>query len=343
MTRTAFIGECMIELAGTTPGSIFGAVNLGFAGDTLNAATYMARTSRLLAAPSTSDNGDNNDANGDTRVSYITALGSDPYSDAMIAAWQDDDIDTGLVRRIDGALPGLYAIQTDDTGERSFSYWRNNAAAKQMLQGGHDATLRHALAGFDCLYLSGITLAILSEQDRKTLIDITARFADQGGKVCFDTNHRPRLWPDQDRAIASYQAIAPHCDTVLPTFDDDSALFGDTTPSATAQRWHALGAREVVVKCGGEPTFFSVRDGDGDGEGNGNNNTFRTGTVTPPKVTDIVDTTSAGDSFNGSYLAARQTGHDVADAIAIAQKVAARVISRRGALVEISDLDVIGL
>ncbi|KEO53733.1 sugar kinase [Thalassospira permensis] len=312
MTRTAFIGECMIELAGTSPGSIFGAANLGFAGDTLNGATYMARTSRLLAAP-------------DTDVSFITALGTDPYSDAMIAAWQHDNIDTSLVRRIDGALPGLYAIQTDETGERSFSYWRNDAAAKQMLQGGHDAVLRDALRGFDCLYLSGITLAILSEKDRKTLIDIAANFAKQGGKVCFDTNHRPRLWSDQDIAMATYLAIAPHCHTVLPTFDDDSALFGDATPDATANRWHALGATEVVVKCGGEPTFYSIKDGE-------------TGTVTPPKVTDIIDTTSAGDSFNGSYLAARNAGRDVPAAIAVAQKVAGRVISRRGALVDISDI-----
>ena len=314
MTRTAFIGECMIELAGTSPGSIFGAANLGFAGDTLNGATYMARTSRLLATP-------------DTDVSYITALGTDPYSDAMIAAWQNDNIDTTLVRRIDGALPGLYAIQTDETGERSFSYWRNNAAAKQMLQGGHDTVLRDALGGFDCLYLSGITLAILSDKDRQTLISIARDFAKQGGKVCFDTNHRPRLWADQDDAVATYLAIAPHCHTVLPTFDDDSALFGDATPSATAKRWHSLGADEVVVKCGGEPTFYSIRDGE-------------SGTVTPPKVTDIVDTTSAGDSFNGSYLAARNAGRDVPAAIAVAQKVAGRVISRRGALVDISDIKV---
>ncbi|WP_404420210.1 sugar kinase [Thalassospira australica] len=312
MTRTAFIGECMIELAGTSPGSIFGAANLGFAGDTLNGATYMVRTSRLLAT-------------SDTDVSYITALGTDPYSDAMIAAWQKDNIDTSLVRRIDGALPGLYAIQTDETGERSFSYWRNDAAAKQMLQGGHDAVLRDALRGFDCLYLSGITLAILSDTDRKTLIDIAENFAQQGGKVCFDTNHRPRLWADQDIAIAAYLAIAPHCHTVLPTFDDDSALFGDATPDATAKRWHSLGATEVVVKCGGEPTFYSIKGG-------------KTGTITPPRITDIVDTTSAGDSFNGSYLAARNAGLDVPAAIAVAQKVAGRVISRRGALVDISDL-----
>lgn len=312
MTRTAFVGECMIELTGTSPDSIFGAANLGFAGDTLNGATYMSRTSRLLAT-------------SDTDVSFITALGTDPYSEAMIDAWHKDDINTSLVRRIDGALPGIYAIQTDETGERSFSYWRNNAAAKQMLQGGHDAVLRDALTGFDCLYLSGITLAILSDADRNILIDIAANFAKQGGKVCFDTNHRPRLWADQDAAMANYLAIAPYCHTVLPTFDDDSALFGDATPSATAKRWHSLGADEVVVKCGGEPTFYSIKDGE-------------TGTVTPPKVIDIVDTTSAGDSFNGSYLAARNAGRDVPAAIAVAQKVAGRVISRRGALVDISDI-----
>ncbi|KZB68881.1 sugar kinase [Thalassospira sp. MCCC 1A02491] len=313
MPQIAFIGECMLELSGAQPGSVFGAAKLGFAGDTLNAATYMARTSRLL------------DPAQSGMAAYITALGRDAYSNAMIAAWQADGIATDLVRQIDGALPGLYTIQTDATGERSFSYWRDQAAAKQVLAGGHDQTIKNAFARFDGFYLSGISLAILSPADRQNMIRLVAEYADQGGKVYFDTNHRPRLWPDAKTAIDIYQAIAPYCDTALPTFDDDAALFGDTSVQQTGQRWLDAGLREVVVKSGGAPTYWCNRDG-------------QSGFVSPPVINDIVDTTSAGDSFNGAFLAARSHGNSIEDAIAVAQKVAGRVICRHGALVDISDL-----
>lgn len=321
MSHIAFIGECMIELSGSKPDAIFGAAQLGFAGDTLNAATYMARTSRLLADGKAQNT---NDVSANT-ASYITALGTDPYSNAMLHAWQQDGIGTDLVRQIDGALPGLYAIQTDAHGERSFSYWRAHAAAKQMLSDGHDDKIRTAFAQLDGIYLSGITLAILSEADRTKMIKLVADFADQGGKVYFDTNHRPRLWSDSKTAIAAYDAIAPLCHTVLPTFDDDAALFGDASPTDTAKRWLAAGASEVIVKSGGDPTFYATQTGD-------------TGSITPPVITDIVDTTSAGDSFNGAFLGAKSHGKTTPQAIVIAQQVAGRVIGRHGALVNISDL-----
>ena len=321
MPHIAFIGECMIELSGSKPDAIFGSAQLGFAGDTLNAATYMARTSRLLDQQTTNAG---KDARANT-ASYITALGTDAYSNAMLNAWQQDGIATDLVRQIDGALPGLYAIQTDAAGERSFSYWRANAAAKQMLSDGHDDKIRNAFGQIDGIYLSGITLAILSDKDRQKMIQLAGDFADQGGKVYFDTNHRPRLWANDQTAIAAYDAIAPLCHTVLPTFDDDAALFGDASPRDTAKRWLDAGASEVIVKSGGDPTTFASQKGD-------------IGTIAPPLITDIVDTTSAGDSFNGAFLGAKAHGKTTQQAIEIAQKVAGRVICRHGALVDISDL-----
>lgn len=314
MPHIAFIGECMLELSGAQPGTVFGAAKLGFAGDTLNAATYMARTSRLLDPASIKC------------ASYITALGTDAYSNAMIEAWQSDGIATDLVRRIDGALPGLYTIQTDADGERSFSYWRDQAAAKQVLGGGHDAQIRDSFGRFDGFYLSGISLAILSPDDRQKMIALVADYANKGGKVYFDTNHRPRLWSGDQTAMDIYRAIAPFCDTVLPTFDDDAALFGDKSAQETGQRWLEAGVREVIVKSGGDPTYWCNKDG-------------QSGFVTPPVITEIVDTTSAGDSFNGAFLAARSHGQSVEGAIRIAQNVAGRVICRHGALVDISDLE----
>lgn len=67
---------------------------------------------------------------------------------------------------MENRLPGLYYIETDSTGERTFYYWRNEAAAKFWLESEQSAAICEELANFDYLYLSGISLAILSPTSR---------------------------------------------------------------------------------------------------------------------------------------------------------------------------------
>jgi 2-dehydro-3-deoxygluconokinase len=96
--RVASIGECMVEFSAATDG-LFAR---GFGGDTLNTALYLARLG--------------------VDTSYVTALGDDPLSDAMLAAWKAEGIKTDEVMCLPGRLPGLYMIERDARGERSFLY-----------------------------------------------------------------------------------------------------------------------------------------------------------------------------------------------------------------------------
>lgn len=141
--KIAVIGECMIELS--EKGA---AVNRGFGGDTLNTSVYIARQT---------------DAS-ELGVHYVTALGTDTFSQQMLESWQSENVQTDLIQRMADRLPGLYYIETDDTGERTFYYWRNEAAAKFWLESEQSAAICEELATYDYLYLSGISLAILSRQ-----------------------------------------------------------------------------------------------------------------------------------------------------------------------------------
>ncbi|WP_038962967.1 PfkB family carbohydrate kinase, partial [Yersinia pestis] len=69
----------------------------------------------------------------DLNVHYVTALGTDSFSEEMLTAWQQENIQTDLIQRMDNKLPGLYFIETDESGERTFYYWRNDAAARFWL------------------------------------------------------------------------------------------------------------------------------------------------------------------------------------------------------------------
>lgn len=296
--RLAAIGECMIELRHRGENQL----EQAFGGDTLNTALYLARLAR-----------------GRFAVDYATALGDDPYSAAMIAEWQGEAIGTERVRRIPGRLPGLYVIRTDAKGERSFYYWRGEAAARSMLAGEDGARLAATLEGYDWLYFSGITLAILGPEGRQRLMEILDRARAQGRRVAFDGNYRPRGWAGPEEARAAFTAALARVDLALPTFDDERALFGDGDAEATIARLRAAGVKEIAVKDGSRPATLG-HDG-------------IITRVAAPAVASVVDTTAAGDAFNAGYVAARILGEAPAAAAEVGHRLAGVVIGHRGAVI----------
>ncbi|ESX41512.1 sugar kinase [Mesorhizobium sp. LSHC440A00] len=214
---------------------------------------------------------------------------------------------------IPGARPGLYAI-TLTGAERAFTYWRSDAAARRLAS--DPAALAKSLENQALVYFSGITLAILDAAARKTLLAEVAKARAAGSLVAFDPNYRPRLWQSREEAQAAILDALAVADIALPTFPDEQMLFGDSAPQATAERFGKL-VGEVVVKNGEEPALIATG-----------------GALQPVPAQHVatpVDTTGAGDSFNGGYLAARLAGHAPADAVQRAHRVAAAVVQVRGA------------
>lgn len=297
--RVASIGECMVELRHLSATEL----TMGFGGDTLNTAVYLARV-----------------GGGQVAVDYVTALGDDPYSEAMVEAWQREGVGTGRVRRLPGRMPGLYLIRTDARGERTFHYYRSAAAARDMFAGLDAGAVAGILSGCNLVYLSGITLSVLDEAQRAALIGALDLARGDGARVAFDGNFRPAGWPDREAARELFTRVLRRVDIALPTFEDEQRLFGDADIPATLARLHGLGVGEVVVKQGPEGAVVSADHG----------------AVAVPafKVADVVDTTAAGDSFNGGYLAARLLGRAPEQAARIGHRVAAEVVRHRGAIIE---------
>jgi 2-dehydro-3-deoxygluconokinase len=294
--RVLSIGECMVELAQAGQGLL----RKGFAGDTFNTAWYLR-----AALPE------------DWQVDYLTGLGDDPLSDEMLTFMEKANIGTGAIRRIPGRTPGLYLITLKD-GERTFSYWRDTSAAKLLAEDGDH--LRQAIESADLVYFSGITLAILGVTGAETLLSELRRARAAGKTVAFDPNIRPRLWSDRVRMLDTISAGARAASIVLPSFDDEAAHFDDANVAATIERYRSLGADTIVVKNGAQGA--TVAEGE---------QTVFVPAIPPEK---LLDTTSAGDSFNAGFLARLMSGASPAESAAHGAAIASVVIGHHGALIE---------
>ena len=240
----------------------------------------------------------------------------------MLEAWQSENVQTSLIQRMENRLPGLYYIETDSTGERTFYYWRNEAAAKFWLESDESAAICEELATYDYLYLSGISLAILSPSSREKLLSLLHECRANGGKVIFDNNYRPRLWASREETQQVYQQMLNCTDIAFLTLDDEDALWGEKPVDDVIARTHQAGVSEVVIKRGADSCLVSVAGA---------------AVVDVPAVKlakeKVVDTTAAGDSFSAGYLAVRLTGGTPSEAAKRGHLTASTVIQYRGAII----------
>lgn len=294
------VGEAMVEFRRNDAAGW----DQGFAGDTLNVAWALRA---LLSAD-------------EAYVGFLTRIGTDAFSNHFHEFVSASGIDADFLAPDPDRTIGLYTIETDSTGEREFSYWRGQSAARQLAS--KPDTLLRALTGADLVYFSGITLAILSTKDRDGFFDVLGAMKQQGAQLAFDPNIRPRLWEDARTMCDAVEAAASLSDIVLPTFDDESSAFGDANPNDTLARYRALGVREVVVKDGVNATRYISDE--------------EAGEIEVSNVVAALDTTGAGDSFNGAFLASRLRGLNVPAAIRLGQAVSKAVVGQRGALIDMS-------
>jgi 2-dehydro-3-deoxygluconokinase len=293
--RVIAIGEVMVELARHNDGRY----GLAYGGDTFNTAVYLARAG--------------------VPVAYATALGDDAYSDGAAALAAAEGVGCDLVLRVPGRTLGLYLIDTDPAGERRFTYWRELSPARELFELADWARVAESLLTAELIYFSGITLSLYSNTGLGRFLAVLEMAREKGVKVAFDGNYRPRGWKgDIARTRTVFMEALKRVDLALPSYDDETVLWGDASPDATVDRLQAFGVAEMVVKNGPNSALVAGKNG--------------RESVPVPEVVVPVDTTAAGDSFNAAYLAARLAGTAPAAAVTQAHRVAGEKIRHRGAI-----------
>lgn len=295
MKNIYFIGECMVELRAMSAATL----HQSFAGDVYNSAVYLKRCFPQVT------------------TSVVTALGQDNLSKKMLERFESEQINTQLVFAHDTKVPGMYYIETDEHGERSFIYWRNDSAAKKVVD-FLDADALEQLSQGDMFFFSGISLAIIEESAREDFWKVVKQLKDAGVKIVFDPNYRARLWNSVEETKEQYHLAFTFADITLPGVEDLTTLYDVHSVEAVVEYLKPYQIEEIVVKNG--PESVVTKEG----------YTLQSHTIIP--VTNVVDTTSAGDAFNGVYLGARLSDKSISSAVQLAAKAAGTVIQQPGAI-----------
>jgi 2-dehydro-3-deoxygluconokinase len=298
--KIVLMGECMLELRqpeGAEPGD---ALSQSFAGDVYNTAVYLKR------------------AFNQYDVSFMTALGHDTISKQMIDVFSKEQLNNSYVFTGGKSNPGAYLVETDSQGERSFLYWRESSSARQMMLFVDSKTI-DSLTNADLFFFSGISIAILEPAHRLMFWNMLEELKKFGVKIAFDPNYRPSLWQDKEEAKAEFAKAYAHTNILLPSIDDFKQLYNIHGLTDLLEFCQPFDIQEMVIKNGEKSMYCQL----------GSNLMH----LPTSPVKDVVDTTSAGDSFNGVYIGARMGGYELENAVKLASAAAGLVIQHPGAIV----------
>ncbi|MFQ3325076.1 MAG: 2-dehydro-3-deoxygluconokinase [Pseudomonadales bacterium] len=292
MIQLSCLGEPLIELCPTQTDSYC----LGVAGDVLNTAAALSSLG--------------------IKCQLVTALSNSELSDRICQFAQSYGISTAGIPRLEGKQPGLYMISNDEAGERYFSYWRDNSPAKIVFS--DPVKLQSLIDSITTpwLYLSGISLALFSDESAAIFFSWCEAYVGHGNKIIYDNNYRPLLWQSRTQAQQRNEIMLKYCELFLPSLEDQAALL-DISDTQALLELKQLKINEIVIKQGINPLVVVDH-----------------GVVSEFPVTsvDAIDTTGAGDGFNGGYLAARLQNKPIAEAAQLAMLLSTLTVQQKGAI-----------
>jgi 2-dehydro-3-deoxygluconokinase len=289
------LGEPMIEFNRQKPGAD-GRVHWleGHGGDTSNVAIAAARQG--------------------ASAGYVTAIGRDPFGDALMALWAAEGVDASAVIRRKDAPTGLYFVTHSERGHE-FTFYRAGSAASRLTAA---EVPEGYIARAKIFEASAISQAI-SGSANEAVLHAMALAKKHGVAIAYDTNLRLRLWP-LERARPAIEEACRRADTVFTSDEEAAVLWGHKEPERVADALLGLGPAIVVVKRGGKGALVATREQREHIAGH---------------AVEAVDATGAGDTFAGAFLARRLAGDDVFAAARYANGAAALKTEGYGAVAPI--------
>lgn len=214
---------------------------------------------------------------------WIGRVGTDPFGDMILSGLAGEGVDVSFAER-DGQFPtAIYFKEFKGYGDPNVYYYRKGSAASR-LSPAHVKPEWFDGAGH--LHVTGITPAL--GPDTADAVAKAMRLArEKGLTVSFDPNLRRKLWSEED-ARRILLSLVPLCDLFLPGLEEAEFLLGERTEEEYGKSFLEMGPRTVVMKLGERGSVGFAGD--------------RVVRAEPYRVSRVVDTVGAGDSFAAGLL-----------------------------------------
>ncbi|MEG9490252.1 ribokinase [Mannheimia indoligenes] len=235
------------------------------------------------------------------KVSFIGCIGDDGIGKAMKTEFEKDDINTRPIKSVANEMTGIAMIQVAESGENSIVI---SAGANGHLDETVVAEFQSEITQADCLLMQ-------LETPLPAII--------QAAKIAQENNTQVVLNPAPARALPD--ELLSLLDIITPNETEAEILTGikvvdETSAKLAAQAFHQKGIEKVLITLGSKGVFVSEN---GQGE------------IVAGFRVNAVDTTAAGDTFNGALVTAMLEDKPLNEAIRFAHAAAAISVTRKGA------------
>ncbi|RKD95250.1 carbohydrate kinase family protein [Halopiger aswanensis] len=271
---------------------------------------------------------------------FWTRVGADPFGRYLESVLTEHGLPDRFLERDPDAKTTLAFVTHDETGDRSFSFYRDGTADTRLEPGRLDDP---TLADREWVHTGGVTLS--SGRAREATLDLLERAADAGCTTSFDPNFRPELWPDEETFRTVVRDALEHVD-VLKATDEELETLGFGSDGDADRGGDDLETRARAALAAGPDAVFATRGGEGAIAVAAEDSPWAgTGASTvehPGYDADVVDTTGAGDAFVAGTIAALHEGRaDLEATLAFANAVGAAATTAAGAMTALPDREAV--
>ena len=254
------------------------------------------------------------------KSAFIGRVGADSYGEFLRRTLEENEVDVSGLSVDPVQHTTLAIVSLDETGERSFSFYRDPSADVNLCFEDVPAEL---LADTRVLHFGSVSLT--AEPSRSATLEAAKNAKAHGAWISYDPNYRASLWHDEQTAIRRMLEPLPLVDILKVSDEELPLLTGLTDPERGSARLGEKGPKLILVTLGADGAFYRLGG--------------KTGHVPGVKVT-VGDTNGAGDTFFGAFLSQlvkKERVEDLMQAeleamIAFANKAAAITTSRHGAI-----------
>lgn len=235
------------------------------------------------------------------RVSFVSKVGNDDLGGRALEGFRNEGIDVSQIKQDPDAPTGVAMIYVNDRAENCIAV---AAGANENLSESDIALAGEIIVGASVLVVQ---------------LEIPIKTVEKAVKLAAAANVLVILNPAPAQILSD--DLLRHVSVLTPNETEASLLTGmdvNDNFEAIADKLHKKGVKTVIITLGSKGTYVSSDDFSG---------------LIPAYSVKAVDTTAAGDVFNGALAVGLAEKKSLMDAVQFASAAAALSVTRMGAQV----------